>query len=557
MKTNRQILIRKKIAQIPKTIGLWLLRVVLLVLPVLPFFLLFLYIMSTARSLIYISLVLFSADLLFAVLWGREYKRHAIIHWLQLFVCWLPPAALVFFWISTIGEWIFLMLGWPTLLAVVAVYHRLRNRPLRREWRLHLIGFALVCATLAFNGMIFIYLLFFSVSVGLLVVILRALRRGQYLTFPIWLPLIVLTIYGACMFQAFFVYSVDERARRDEIVAQNGVQFIDLQEFDRYGFLDNLRGWIIRALIFPISDFSAFLTWRDSLLLLPQHLNTVVRLNKYKQAELLPADDVTADNIAIDFYRRKFYFVMGSQLFQGDFEGLKFKSVQTFNLVMVEHTTPNVIGGFFTAEAARVMVQYEYDNGVMVYDALTGAAWRMECGNYRIRNSIWHPDGDKIIAMGSNPEKSEGHLFSFDMQGNIVQDVVPHFRDLVFISPCAGRHFLLTHFITGRVEKWSVDTLQLQQSIPVSFGVRGSFEPLGSGCVVVPSFMRGTLEVYRWVDGKRLNKLQIGLRARSVQPSLEDEAFLVSTAAGLFKVSAAALLKDCLGPPNRTWMIYD
>ena len=540
-----EIMNPKHILQIPKTIGLWCLRVVLLVLPVLPFFLLFMYAMSVGVSVIGWTLIVFGLDLILSILRGRQYKFHAVIRWLQLAVCWLAPTVLAYYWGIMVGRWIFLMLAWPVLLAATAVIDRVRKKEQRREWPVHAIGLALVFAALIINGMTWPYLLAFLAPIGLLLTIVRTLRRNDYLTYPLWLPLIVLSIYGACLFQAFFVYVVDERGRLEDVVRQEGVHAIELQDFDRQGYLRNMRSNIIRAKIFPITDMSAFLLWRDNLLLLPQHMNTVVRLDRFGPGVSLPTDDVTADNLVVDFHRRQFYFVAGSQLFRGSFDSLIFEPVCTFNLKRVEHRTPNTIDGYFTADAACVMVQYEYDNAVMVYDALDDFIYRVEVKDYRVRNSIWHPDGDKFIAVGSLPSKSESHLFIFNVRGEIEQDVVTHFRDLIFISHAAGRRFFLTHFIGGQVDEWAVEPFGPLASLSTPAGARSTLEPPGSGCVLVSSFLRGTLNVYRLDDKRLLRSLYIGRRTRSIQPSLEDNSFLVATSVGLLKIDAATVLEGC------------
>ncbi|HPM77943.1 MAG TPA: WD40 repeat domain-containing protein [bacterium] len=488
---------------------------------------------------------LFGLDLILSMLRGRQYKFHSIVRWLQLIFCWLPPTVLAIFWTVIVGRWIFLMLAWPLLLALVGLIFRLRRQAWRREWVVHAVGLIFVSAALLFSGMTVSFLVFFYASIGLLLLLIRTLRRNEYLNCPFWLPLIALSIYGACMFQALFVYIVDERDRREEVVRQPGVQVLALQDYDRDGMLDSLNSNIIRAKIFPITDLSAFLLWGDNLLLLPQHMNTVVRLDRYGPGEALPTDDVTADNLAVDFYRRQFYFVVGSQLFRGSFDGLTFEPVWSFDLERAVHKTPNIIDGFFNAETALVMVQYEYDNAVMIYDVLDDYAYRVEIHGYRMRNSLWHPDGDKIIAVGSMSEKSEGHLFVFNLRGEIVQDVVTQFHDLTFIAHGWKGTIFLTQFIGGQVAEWSTDPLEPRAEFATPAGARSTLEPPGSGCLLVSSFLRGTLNVYRLDDRRLLRSLYIGRRARSIQPSLEDDSFLIATSVGLLKIDGATLLQGC------------
>mgnify|MGYP002349186188 FL=1 len=530
-----------------KTFGLWLLRLLLIALPVLPFFLLLRYVASSGSWMIFLWLILLGLDLVFALGWGRRYKLRPFIHWLQLVICWLPMVMTAPIWSAIIGRNILLMLGWPALLALWIGYGLICKTPLRREWLVHGFGAMFVLVALAASGMTFSYLLVFLLPLGALALLVRTLSRNDFLTHPRWLMIPILAIYGACMFQAFFIYTVDERGRLRQVVRQPSVYEIDLRAYNSGNRQQQKRGNFIRSMLFPITDVSAFLTWHDSLLFLPQHLNAVIRFERNGPGESLFTDNVTADNIVVDFYRRQFYFVVGSQLFRGSFDGLTFEPVQTFNLDRIEHSLPNLIDGYFTTSTARLMVQYEYDNGVMVYDALADEVQRVEVAGYRLRHSIWHPDGDKIIAVGALVQQGGPRLFVFDLTGQVMGDAVIQCRDLVFISRASGRFFYLTHFISGKVDKVSVDTLEIRRSLTTPSGARSTLEPPGSGCLLVSSFLRGTLNVYRLDDKRLLRSLYIGRRTRSIQPSLEDDSFLVSTSVGLLKIDAQSLLAGCPG----------
>lgn len=527
----------------------WLLRVLLFVVPVLPFLLIFYFILPGFFGFVYIALLIsvFLLEFPLAVLYGVQGCAVRVLHQLQMLFCWVSIFYFLIVWTRLFpGLRLFLAL-WVLVLTLLTIWSYKKSTVYRAS-RLYvgmglltLVGILIYLKT---NILLFgLYLL----GLGALLLIVRKLSAARRLSLPAWVPIVCISMYGMMMVVGLHMYSVNQSNMVEDIAAQDGVFRIDPDWYDPQRLRDHEKQttrWDIRELIFPSHDYVAFLPYGDNLLLLPQHELQVLRLHRREGVFVLPTENVAADNLVVDPAARCYYFVMGNGLYRGWTDSSVMDEIHLFSEVWLTTTTPSFVRGWPESNVKQLLVQYGNDTGFMLYDLAKRQAVRFDLGTI-VHDSIFHPSGKKIIAITNGSSIASKRYVLLDMDGNRLAEEGIFESGFVFLAPAVDDFFYTSLFIKGRLEKRSVDTLALERSFVIEPGTRGMYVLPGGKCLLTPNYLKGRVYLIDTATGESLADWWLGYRVRSITPSLDGQAYYLSSAAGLFGLDAAQVLSYC------------
>ncbi len=522
------------------------LRAIIFFLPVLPLFL-FLSIVNSAwaEPLFWFTLICFLIPLPLQLA-GKLSRFEKLLNGLQILSCGVLLLFFARYWFLIFPE-----LMWAVLffLFILGVFSSLKPLWADSEYPKVVLTTLLppvlfLCTMAAVYKLPLKYMGLYSVCISCVIAITLCLRRRESLGLPVWIPIIVLSAYGTVLCLVHHVYTCDQTALASEIADQDGIQNVSPSSYLLPG---QLLGESVKQgenyPEIPFHDISCFFVHKDNLILLPRHLSQVTCLRKRQKPLLFKTGGDVADNIVFDPVRPYFYFVSGRNLYRGSLKTMSLKLMHKFGTNLTNSSPgPNYIHGNPGTDLKRLLIQFDLDDGVFIYDLKEKREQRIR-SKYTLIESIWHPDGTKIIAYGIDTTSIRGHFILMDLQGNIVshRSVIPF--DDISLTPAVSDEFFAAFFHEGRVERLSVNTLKASWVLDVDTTPRAVTESEQHGCVLVPSYAKGTLSVYRADNKVLLCKLLIGKRVRAVTPALKENGYWISSSAGLFFVNLAEILE--------------
>jgi len=395
--------------------------------------------------------------------------------------------------------------------------------------------------------------LLYLLGLGVLRWIVRRLEKARRLSMPAWSPQVFIAAYALTMVVGLNIYTVDQSDAAEEITRQEGVFLIDPDWYDPQRLRDSTKNKDsvdIRERIFPSHDYVAFLPYGDNLLLLPQHELHVQRLHRQDGIFVLPTENVVADNLVVDAAAGCYYFVAGNSLYRGFVASDVMEELHVFTEAKLTNTTPSFVRGWPDNDVQQLLVQYGNDTGFMIYDLAQRQARRFDLRSI-VHDSIFHPNGDKYIAVANGSNMFGKRFVLLDRTGNVLVEEPLHESGFVFLAPGEGDSFYTSLFLHGLIQKRSVDNLKLMGSFPVEPGTRGMMALPGGRCLLAPNFLKGGVALLDSTTGARLAGWWLGYRVRSITPSLDGSIYYLPSAAGLFGLDAATVSTSCAAAAER------
>jgi len=526
------------------------LRAIIFFLPVLPLFF-FLNIVNSAwaEPLFWFTLICFLIPLpLKRKRLGKLSYFEKFLNGLQISSCGAILFFFVRYWFLIFPELMWTVLFFLLILAVLSGIKALwANSEFPKNALTTLMPPVLfLCTMAAVYKLPLKYMGLYSVCVACLIAIALYLRRHGSLGLPVWIPVLVLSGYGTVLCLVHHVYTCDQTALASEIASQEGISNVSPSDYLLPGqlFGDSVNQGENYPEI-PFHDISCFFANKDNLILLPRHLSRIICLRKRQKPLFFKTSGDVADNIVFDPVRPYFYFVAGRDLYRGSLKTMSLRHLHKFDPDLSNSSPgPNYIHGSPGTDLRRLLIQFDLDDGVFIYDLKEKREQRIH-SEYTLTESIWHPDGTKIIAYGIGTTSMRGHFVLMDLQGNILSHRVVMPFDDVSLTPAISDEFFAAFFHEGRVERLSVNTLKASWVLDVDNTPRAVTESGQHGCVLVPSYAKGTLSVYRKDNKVLLHRLLIGKRVRAVTPALKGNGYWISSSAGLFFMNLHEILKDC------------
>ncbi len=470
---------------------------------------------------------------------GRLARLEKKLNRLQVGLCWIPIIFFAYHWFLIFPE-LFRMMGIFLFLLVMRFKLRhffQRSLPLETPLMIVIPNALFLLVMLTTQGISSMYVMIYLTGITGMIVAVCYLNNRDSLGLAPWTVIFVLSSYGSVICLVLHVYTCDQRGLASEIVRQKGIQRIKSLEQDDHPDV-------------PFHQISAFFVHQEKAVLFPRHLPQVICLIEGERPRFFRTDSGFADNIVFDALHEHFYFVAGNHLYEGSSRDLSIRLLHEFDPALINlPRTPNYIRGYPKEKPKWLLVQFDLDNGVFLYDLESHRDIHVP-SPYFLIESIWHPDGTKIISYGADATSIRGHFVVMDLQGNLLshRTVMPF--DDISLSPTASDEFLAAFFFKGRLERLSVDTLKPSWELDVPPGPRSVREY--GGHALVPSYINGTLSLYRTSDKVLFRRVLIGKRVRSITPASERDGFWISSSAGLFfmDMSDFDLTELCTGQKN-------
>ncbi|HPQ68642.1 MAG TPA: hypothetical protein PKW95_05905 [bacterium] len=533
----------------PQFVWTWLLRVMLFVVPVLPFLLIFYFLLPGLFGVVYVVLlaVLFVLEFPLTIIGEPRSRAIFIVHTLQALFCWISVFYFLILWARLIPGLRLFVVGWIAVLLAATFWPRQKSLVHRPDRIYVSAGLLILVGILLHLNVSPLLLLLFLAGLMVLRRIVRRLDETRRLSMPAWTPLVFVATYAMIMVIGLHVYRDDQSDMAEKIASQDGVFRIDPDWYDPQRLRDRAKladDVDVREYIFPSHDYVAFLPYGDNLLLLPQHELQVLRLHRQDGIFVLPTENVVADNLVVDAVAGCYYFVAGNALYRGFVDNDVMEELHVFTEANFTNTTPSFLRGWPDNDVRRLLVQYGNDTGFMVYDLPQRKARRIELGTI-VHDSIFHPDGDKFIAVANGSNMFGKRFVLLDQVGNELREEPLHESGFVFLAPAEGEYFFTSLFVKGIMQKRSVDSLKLAGSFPVAPGTRGMKVLSGGRCLLTPNFLAGGVELLDAASGALLTGWWLGYRVRSITPSLDGSAYFLPSAAGLFGLDAATVSLYC------------
>jgi hypothetical protein len=438
---------------------------------------------------------------------------------LQVMLAWTAVALVSVYWVQTFPELLFF------LLAAALVFLPQKRVPagLLTMVALALIGVAIL--VLAYRAS-WEWPAAYLVGLAVAAAAVHALRLYHSRRFR-GVALIFLALQLAAYDLSLLVYTGDQTAEKGDVARQDGVS------------LALPQGAVVRK-----EDVIAFLARAGRVLLFSRHRPVVTLIEPSGAQQVFETAGSVANDIVFDVPRKRFYFFSGRCLYAGSLETLAVQEIA--RITVTSHSVPASLRAQPGDRVSQLLLVYDGNKQVVLYDVDTGRQRSIELP-YEIMAGAWHPRGTKLLLYGKGP--FFGHLLLVDLAGKILRERTAGLVDRVEftrIGPEADAPVAM-FFLRGRLERFSVDTLETQWAVSTVMP-RAVVESSSGECLIVPSYSRGTLSVLRSRDGERLQQLRIGRRVRIVTMTPERDAYWISSAAGQFVVQEAALPRECRLP---------
>lgn len=452
-----------------------------------------------------------------------------ILNRLQVALCWFPILFFTYHWFLIFPE-LFRMIGISLLILII-------NFSLRPFFRIPLFFetiLMILIPNLLFLLVMFIsydvssiYVMSYLIGITGMIIIVFYLDNQKSLGLSPWSVIFILSSYSSVICLVLYVYTCDQRSLFSEIVHQKGIQSVESVEQAPDSDI-------------PFHNISSFFVYKNNAVLFPRHLPHVIYLASGERPRYFRTDRGFADNVIFDTFNKHFYFVTGNYLYKGSLKDLSITLLHEFDPELINPPrNPNYIRGYPILNPKKVLVQFDLDNGVFVYDLEKHCEIYVR-SQYFLIESIWHPDGTKIISYGADSTSISGHFVIMDLQGNLLshRTIMPF--DDISLTPTASGEFLAASFFRGKLERLSVDTLKSSWALDVQPGPRSVREV--REYTLVPSYISGTLSVYRTSDKVLFGRFLIGKRVRSITPTLREYGYWISSSAGLFFIDMDKVL---------------
>ncbi len=400
----------------------------------------------------------------------------------------------------------------------------------------YIVPLLFLCMPLLYNVSL-IYAGLYLAGIGGVMAATLYLHRRHSLGLPLWVPIILFSTYGSVLSVVAHVYTCDQRDLSEKIACQDGIEPISPLDYADLSRNPDL----------PFHDISSFCVTGDGrLILLPRHQDQMICMKKGRNTLLFETKGEFTDNLILDWNRRYAYFAAGENLWRTSLGWTAIKRLHRFDATLINDPPgiePNYVRANPNPALKQLLVQYDVDNGVFVYDFEKDRSRRVP-SPYMLIESIWHPGGTKIIGYGIDRSSAMGHFVIMDLQGNMLahRPLIPF--DDISLTPTTSDEFLAAFFHRGKVERLSVNTLETSWTLAFDEGTpRAVLESEAHGCLLVPSYARGTLSLYRTKDKILLRRLLIGKRVRAITPAFNWSRYWISSSAGLFSMDLTEVLK--------------
>jgi len=169
-----------------------------------------------------------------------------------------------------------------------------------------------------------------------------------------------------------------------------------------------------------------------------------------------------------------------------------------------------------------------------------------------VYDSIFHPAGDKFIVVLNNRHMASMRLVLLAMDGTLLADEQVLGNGFVFLAPAVEDYFYLSLFVEGKLQKRSVDTLDLVGTFKVAPGTRGIKALPGGRCLLAPNYLNGRMQLLDAEAGTPLAGWWLGNRVRSITTSFDGKAYYLPSAAGLFGLDVALVDDLCAAMTQQT-----
>jgi len=434
---------------------------------------------------------------------------------LQVVLGWTAVALVSVYWVQTFPELLFF------LLAAALVFLPQKRVPAGLLMMVALALIGVVILVLAYRAS-WEWQAAYLVGLAVAAAAVHALRphsrrfRG--------VALIFLALQLAAYDLSLLVYTGDQTAEKSDVARQDRVS------------LALPPGAVVRR-----EDVIAFLARAGRVLLFSRHRPVVTLIDPSGAQQAFETAGSVANDIVFDVPRKRFYFFSGRSLYAGSLETLTVQEIA--RITVTAHSVPASLRAQPGDRVSQLLIVYDGNKQVVLYDLDTGRQRSIELP-YEIMAGAWHPSGTKLLLYGKGP--FFGHLLLVDLAGKILRERTAGLVDRVEftrIGPGADAPVAM-FFLRGRLERFSVDTLETQWAVSAVMP-RAVVESSSGECLIVPSYSRGTLSVLRSRDGERLQQLRIGRRVRIITMTPERDAYWISSAAGQFVVQEAALPREC------------
>lgn len=446
------------------------------------------------------------------------------LYCLQAFLCWIPIYFFSYYWFLIFPElYLGTIVSMIILLFVISINHFFSVFKLLKTITTNaILPFCLIFILIIIDDVPLVYAFVNLICIIGIVVIVKYLSNKQSLGMPSWIPISILSLHASVICLTYFIYTCDQISLFPKIISQSGIQGVKSESHAT----ENQE--------IPFHDISSFLVHRKDIVLFPRHLSQMIFPNNEEKKKYFKTNGVFADNIILDYEKNCFYSVAGIHLYEGNLKDMSVSLLHEFNPSFINPArTPNYIRSYPSIHPKRFLIQFDLNKGVFIYDKLTDTE-KFIHSQYYLTESIWHPDGDKIIAYGGDETGIKGHFIVMDMNGKIlVHRVVMPFDD-ISLTPTTGDKFFAAFFFNSKVEQLSVDTLKTFEKMNVPVGPRSLL--ISEKFILVPSYIKGTLSVYRKNDKSLVHTLLIGKRVRSIIPTHKSNCYWLSSSAGQFVV---------------------
>lgn len=460
---------------------------------------------------------------------GELSRVEDIINAIQIFPAWLPVFFFLYYWLLTFPELKWIILSSLLLIMIPGFRSKIFIVPLLFLYISLLYGVAPI-----FVG-------FYLIGIAVVIVATLYLQKQNALSLPVWIPVILFSVYGSVLSVVAHVYTCNQRDLSPKIACQYGIEPISPLDYADLSRNSEL----------PFHDISSFCVTDDGrLILLPRHQDQMICLKKGRKPMVFKTKGEFTDNLILDRNRKYAYFTSGRNLWRTSLKRTAIKRLHKFDTDLINDPPgiePNYVRANPNPALKQILVQYDVDNGLFIYDLEKNCSRRV-LSPYMLIESIWHPDGKKIISYGIDKSSFVGHFTLMNLQGSVLahRHLIPF--DDISLTPTISDEFFAAFFHRSKMERISVNTLETSWTLDVEEGTpRAALESEAHGCLIVPSYARGILSVYRISDKFLLQKMLIGKRVRAITPASDWGSYWISSSAGLFSMNLTEVLKGSYG----------